>query len=213
MAYIYKITNDINNKVYIGKTNQSVDRRFAQHRKDCQKKRYEKRPLYDAINKYGIDHFYVDVIEECDASDAGDREQYWISQYNSYHNGYNATKGGDGKILYNQDDVKKLFVAGKSLRYIAGVIGCDPVTCHNILVGLGFNPAIFQARANRNGHHKIAKIDKDTGEIVGVFDSMTLAAHSVGVKRNTGLSNAFKKGSDEAYGYKWKIINHAALYS
>ena len=55
MAYIYKITNDINDKIYIGKTNFSIEKRFQEHCKDAFRKRNEKRPLYNAMKKYGIE--------------------------------------------------------------------------------------------------------------------------------------------------------------
>ena len=53
MAYIYKITNDINNKIYIGKTEFSIEKRFHEHCRDAFKERNEKRPLYAATFKYG----------------------------------------------------------------------------------------------------------------------------------------------------------------
>ena len=47
MAYIYKITNDINDKIYIGKTNQTIKERWRQHCADSKDRiLYEKRPLY-----------------------------------------------------------------------------------------------------------------------------------------------------------------------
>ena len=49
MSYIYKITNDINDKVYVGKTNFSIQKRFEEHCKDAFKPRTEKRPLYMAM--------------------------------------------------------------------------------------------------------------------------------------------------------------------
>ena len=54
MAYIYVIKNDINDKVYIGKTQKSIQERFKKHIQDSKRKCCEKRPLYNAINKYGI---------------------------------------------------------------------------------------------------------------------------------------------------------------
>ena len=45
------------------------------------------------------------MIEECRQEEASDRECYWIEQLGSYHNGYNATKGGDGKNLFNHEAI------------------------------------------------------------------------------------------------------------
>ena len=105
MSYIYKITNDINEKVYVGKTNISLKERFQAHCKDAFKERNEQRPLYSAMRKYGCDHFHIDLIEQCDTSLASEREQYWIGYYQGYSDGYNATLGGDGKQLYDHEKI------------------------------------------------------------------------------------------------------------
>ena len=48
------------------------------------------------MNKYGIEHFSAEMIEQTDSPE--EREQFWIEEYRSYGNkGYNATMGGDGK--------------------------------------------------------------------------------------------------------------------
>ena len=48
------------------------------------------------MRKYGIEHFTIEAIEECPINILSEREKYWISEFDSYHNGYNATLGGDG---------------------------------------------------------------------------------------------------------------------
>ena len=99
MPYIYKIVNDINDKIYVGKTLLTVEKRFKEHCNAYKKERYEKRPLYDAMNKYGIEHFKVETIEECSLEEVNEREIYWIKELNSYHNGYNATLAAMVKII------------------------------------------------------------------------------------------------------------------
>ena len=47
------------------------------------------------MNKYGIEHFHIELIEETDNPE--EREIYWIEKLGSFKNGYNATLGGDGK--------------------------------------------------------------------------------------------------------------------
>ena len=51
MAYIYKITNDVNEKIYIGKTYNSIEKRFKEHCRERLRDRSERRPLYSAMNK------------------------------------------------------------------------------------------------------------------------------------------------------------------
>lgn len=65
MAFIYKITNLINGKSYIGKTSFSIKKRFKEHQRDAFRDRNEKRPLYSAMRKYGIENFTVEQVEEC----------------------------------------------------------------------------------------------------------------------------------------------------
>ena len=76
MSYIYVITNDINNKQYVGKTNFNINKRFQEHINDSKRTRYEKRPLYNAMNKYGIEHFSIKQLEECSAEEASIKEIY-----------------------------------------------------------------------------------------------------------------------------------------
>lgn len=103
MYGIYKITNKLNNKCYIGKSS-NIKERFTYHRQNyqCNTKDWNK-PLYKAFRKYGIENFDFSIIEEMTAKDyekfSNNREQYWIMYYDSFKNGYNATEGGDGGAI------------------------------------------------------------------------------------------------------------------
>ena len=84
MIGIYKITNKINNKCYIG---QSIDinRRWLEHKNPNNWDR--KSILYDAFKKYDIENFSFEIIEECNQEELNEREIYWIDYYDSYNNG------------------------------------------------------------------------------------------------------------------------------
>ena len=123
-GYIYKITNQINQKIYIGKTVNSIIERWKEHLHDYKKQQYEKRPLYSAMNKYGIENFIIEEIEEVDVKELSIREIYWIEYYNSYKNGYNATLGGDGKILYDYDLIAELIPQYQTYAEVAQQVGC-----------------------------------------------------------------------------------------
>lgn len=101
MAFIYKIKNNINNKCYVGKTEESIEKRFSQHISESKRERCKNRPLYRAFNKYGYENFSVELIEETDNPE--EKEIYWIDFLDTYNKGYNATKGGDGKKLINEE--------------------------------------------------------------------------------------------------------------
>lgn len=130
---IYKIYNDVNDKLYIGKTLDTLENRFRKHQKDSKRQKIEKRPLYNAMNKYGIEHFYIELIEEVDIEDLSTREIYWIEYYNTYKNGYNATRGGDGKQLYDYNLVIDLYWQGKTCKEISSLLNCDSKVITNAL--------------------------------------------------------------------------------
>ena len=108
MQGIYIIKNIINNKVYIG---QSVDihRRWLVHyslgKIDANPNRAEfNSQLHTAMRELGRENFYIEILEECEKDKLNDREIFWINYYNSYKNGYNATKGGDFEIVDNSGE-------------------------------------------------------------------------------------------------------------
>ena len=91
MIGIYKIKNLVNGKEYVGQSIH-IERRWSEHKR-CP----TNRPLYQAINKYGIENFEFSILEECDFSLLDEKEIYWIKYYNSiFPNGYNLTSGGSG---------------------------------------------------------------------------------------------------------------------
>lgn len=99
---IYIIKNTINDKVYIG---QSIDanKRFIQH-KNRSKINSDNSILYAAMNKYGTENFYMEILEN-QIENYNEQEIYWISKYNSlYPNGYNILSGGDTPPYYNGED-------------------------------------------------------------------------------------------------------------
>lgn len=133
MAYIYKIWNDINDKVYVGKTNRSLKTRFYEHCRDSKKENINNRPLYKAMNKYGIENFHIEELEKTTREHASERECYWIGYYDSFYNGYNATTGGDGKPWVNEKEIVDLYKSGKSKADIIRDTGHDLHTVNSVL--------------------------------------------------------------------------------
>lgn len=91
---IYIITNDINDKVYIG---QSVDarNRFSQHKSEA-RLNSNNMLIHKAMRKYGEEHFSYKLLES-QIEDYDERECYWIKEYSSVQpNGYNICIGGKG---------------------------------------------------------------------------------------------------------------------
>lgn len=101
MQGIYKITNNINQKSYIGKS-KNIEERWKEHLRPSSWKTQPTKVLYQAFNKYGIENFSFQIIEILsDYSQSNEKEKYWINFYNTYYNGYNSTQGGDGGITVN----------------------------------------------------------------------------------------------------------------
>ena len=180
MAYIYKITNDINNKVYIGKTEFSIEKRFQEHCRDAFKERNEKRPLYAAIRKYGVE------------------------QYGSFKYGYNATLGGDGARYADYDLIFALWQEGLNNKDICEKLHYSTKTVTTALQNFNVSKEQRQQRGIENILKPILMLDKDTGEILQVFSSMESAFKYLN-KQSSGHIAAVCKGKRKtAYGYKWK---------
>lgn len=142
-GFIYKITNTINGKFYIGQTIQNVKERFYQHCATKCSKAVSNMAIHRAIKKYGKSNFTVEVIEEIDSANLNDRERYWIKYYNSYNNGYNSTKGGqDGCKSFKDLDVESIikeYNTGKSLRTLGTIFKVDKQTIKDLLVRNNIN--------------------------------------------------------------------------
>ena len=137
-GFIYKITNIINGKIYIGQTIQNVKERFYQHCATKCSNEVLNMAIHKAIKKYGKSNFTLEVIEEVDRNTLNDREKFWIEYYNSYNKGYNSTKGGqDGfnhfKIL-DVEAIIKAYNSGKSLRSIGSIFKVDKQTIKDLLI-------------------------------------------------------------------------------
>lgn len=132
---IYCITNKINNKKYVGKTLSSIEERFEQHIAD--RTHYNHRPLYMAMNKYGVENFSITLLEENDYTKLSEREQYWIKILDTYHNGYNATLGGDGKVLYDYEAIVDKYKTGMLIKEIAEYFECSVDTVRAVLLNGG----------------------------------------------------------------------------
>ena len=95
MAIVYKVTNLINDKAYIGITTRTLKERKKDHLKKV--KQNSNLLLHKAIRKYHINNFKWEILEECYEKVMEDREIYYIKYYNTYapnKKGYNLTKGG-----------------------------------------------------------------------------------------------------------------------
>lgn len=136
---IYIIRNNINNKVYIGQTTRTMETRFKQHIYDSNKLNTH---IYKAMRKYGVDNFYVELIEDNIPSEELDnKEVMYIKNFDSYYNGYNSTLGGEGGSTFIKDEkkleeFKSMFYKGYSQELMGEHFGVTKLTIFNTIKAL-----------------------------------------------------------------------------
>lgn len=113
---IYKLTNTVNNKSYIGDSKLTLHYRFftawwGSHFKLME---YDERPLYKDLREFGLSSF---TLEELPSEDPY-TEQYYIELYDTYYNGYNLTKTGLGRFVSGDRDNKLMITDGNVKRYV-----------------------------------------------------------------------------------------------
>lgn len=216
MGYIYCITNVINNKQYVGKCVTSIEQRFKEHCADSKRRKLENRPLYKAFNKYGIDNFKLSLLETVeDLNLLSEREIFWISELDTRNNGYNATYGGDGRLLYDHQLIIKTYHEVKNVKQTAKKCGCcvDTVLtilkCNNVK-----HYSVYTGNCNQP--ISVYRIDPNTSEILQQYDSMADAVRwlmennyikkiSGGVRSH--ISYACKHSNSICYKFRWKRVD------
>ena len=211
MGYIYKITNNINGKMYIGKTERSVNIRYKEHLRNINKY-CDSIPLYKALKKYGKENFTIEQIEECSNDLLDQREIYWISTLDTYHNGYNCTIGGEGgikdyhehinEIIFRYNKGERLDLLCKEFHY--GYSSIRPKLIeHGLKIDTNAGPKKLSV--------KIQAIDPKTKEIIMTYDSISQAARDIceNSKNFKFIANHISKYKDTSsisHGYLWKTV-------
>jgi len=103
---VYKITHIASGKSYIG-ISKDVHRRWTQH-KSWVNTGARRSAIYSAMQKYGIDAFSWQIIEECSKDDLEMREQHWIAVFDTFRNGYNLTAGGEYNKEVSEESRKRM---------------------------------------------------------------------------------------------------------
>lgn len=142
-GYIYKITNTVNGKIYIGLTTNGFDKRYSRYGEGIERvynyhasrKRREEpynKHLLNSIEKYGFEAF--EVIKEFDIAyseeELKEKERYWISYYkcNDRNYGYNRTEGGDScskgedNPKYKERTTVKCDYCGKEIKRLESYV-------------------------------------------------------------------------------------------
>lgn len=100
---VYKIVNNVTNKVYVGQTI-NYKGRIVRHKSDLKCNRHSNPELQQDYNKYGLHSFKFELLERCSKNKLLEQETYWINYYG----------GKESECLYNKCD---LFGHNKSYKY------------------------------------------------------------------------------------------------
>lgn len=105
---IYMITNCVNNKVYIGKSIDILNKRWPQHKSSLNNNAHINQHLQNSWNKYGEENFDFSIVLECSPDELDQYEIYYIDLHKSYlpEYGYNKTYGGDGAVPTDETRLK-----------------------------------------------------------------------------------------------------------
>jgi hypothetical protein len=216
---IYKITNLLNNKTYVG---QSVDieKRWSTHRAELNNNYHCNTYLQNAWNKYGEDNFDFSVIEECNIDQLNQREIYWVSRYDSYENGYNLTSGGGNTESFSKSviqfdrDGRELFRYGSisEAETVSGICYSQISECcsHKRKTAGGYIwqfedgfVSIPQWHFSARMFTEIHQLNQD-GVIVNIFPSSAEAKRITGIC-DTSIIRCCHGKLQTAGGYLWRF--------
>ena len=230
MYSIYKITNEINNKVYIGQTAFGIEKRFKEHLNKAKSGEYTHRPLYNAMCKYGVDKFHIELVEDnLTKEEANRQEKYWIAKYDSFKGeGYNATIGGDDGGTHSmnvcQIDMETLEILHtyESTREAARAFGKNNAPINRVCLRtrktaygyywcylceyesfLTYISDIIKEDNQKEKPKKVEQIDLDTGKVINTYKSSWMAENEMNIKHGH-IKRVCQGERKSCHGYGWR---------
>lgn len=201
MGFIYKITNKINNKAYIGKTEGNPFDRWRQHYYTATAKEDIGFALTKAIKKYGIENFIFEVLESnIPAQDIDNREKYYIQFYNTLNTGYNLTIGGDGVTTFSHYQIKEYYLQNPDIKKTATFFNCSETTVRRVLKEYN----LYTNFNNQGNSREICQYDLHKDLFLNCYPSISAAAKALNKNTGTPIKEACEKKASQAYGYRWK---------
>ena len=197
---IYKITNQINNKVYIGLTTCSLKYRWAKHIAESKNINNTKH-LYKSMRKYGIKNFVIEEIDSTnDFKELGKLERHYIQQYNSTNPnlGYNLTHGGESNQYDGNPSAKVTVEDVIKIREIYAMGELSLSECWKM----------YSDRLSYSGFQKIWDGVSWQGIMDWVYSEENIAIHNK-QKANCGCKNGNALYSDdEVMMFRKYYVNH-----
>jgi group I intron endonuclease len=172
---IYKITNLVNGKIYIGQTRRTVKIRWKEHLSNSFNLNKDNK-LYQAIRKHGTENFSIETIDSANTLiDLNKKEIYWIDFFNSFKYGYNSTLGGDDNPMnYEHLRIK----AGLKISKARKGVPLSPKHREKsikFLLSLGMQ---YKKGELHPYSKKVYKLNSNTLEIVAIYDSARMAENA-----------------------------------
>lgn len=207
MGFIYKISNDINNNIYIGQTIRLVSKRWEQHLRAVDKNATTK--LAQAMYILGSQHFKIEIIEECLNEELNQQERFWIDYYDSYNNGYNMTAGGGYWRNIKDDELSQeifdLWDEGFNITDIANELNLTRITVRNrIYTYKNYSEEESQKRgvlASKQAKYKKTYQWDINGNLIHIYNSQIEAAEAVNITKKA--INYAIRNNGSCQGYFW----------
>ena len=214
MGYIYKITNLINQKSYIGLTHRTPELRWKEHIDIAYGEKSRRHHLHNAILKYGIENFEFKILEEVSEDELNNREKYWIKYYDTYDNGYNETYGGEGAIKYDYNNFLTMWNEGFTVNEIAEKHGCSRNTVYYALSKIeGWKEEALLRREENNrkalniSRSNLIEVYDLDGNFISSYNSQREASIALfGDNSNeANICRTIKKGKGRVGNYQFRL--------
>lgn len=205
MGFIYKVTCIPNKKIYIGKTEQTIEKRWKDHCYTAFLPSHSDYnfPFHRAIRKYGKENFIIEkLLEENDSNKLKELEKKLIKQYNSYNNGYNATLGGDGQKKYDYDAIVNYYLSNNfSLLKTCQHFNIYDQVVYTALQSKNIDYKKLKSTEKKKYSSKILCVEKNI-----IFNSMKEIDNFFGKEVHGNIRRCLNGITKKAYGYTWKEI-------
>lgn len=221
MGFIYKITNKLNNKVYIGQTKNNPSERWKQHIRTSKNSVFNgKSKIIRALRKYPIDIFLFEILEEIETEQLDEREEYWIEFYKSYTEiGYNIlkkSKGNNRKLNITDEEIIEKYLEISSVEECAEILSLNYNTVRNVLrnSNIKIKRRKLVVKNKQSSHSKVVCFTKDD-KFIDCFNSIkdAIAYFNLPKKASGHISKCCQKKRPSAYGYKWRYKHETEMYS
>lgn len=201
---IYKITNIVNNKCYIG-SSANIKLRWCWHKTNLKKNQHHSKYLQRSYNKHGEDNFKYEILFTCPIKDLLRLEQYCINNYNSQ---YNLCKiaGSSRGVKASVETRKKLSIASKGRKHTAAAIQNMRIAQSGKIISQVAKQNMSKAKIGKESPNKwksVQQICPSTNKILQTFNSVKEASIKLKIERGNISSAALGKRSF-AGGFLWK---------